>query len=455
MRNTPPSALAHYQEVLTLQGEAVGAARRSWAQVNPNAILSSWRAAAPSLVSRLRNIQQRAALAGATYGALTLADQGAYVAPEELADPDAFVGWMVNDDAPMTQVPLEGALRTQSFRALDYISGGMAPRDALASVGTQVLMVAATAVADAARQAAAVDIAARPGTGYVRMLNPPSCSRCVVLAGRFYRWNTGFRRHPKCDCIHTPCTVKSTAAAQAEGLLTDPYEYFNSLSAKEQEQVFTKYGAQAIRDGADVYQVVNARAGMAGATRVRPSTGGHRNLAPWDPRRRYTSQGTSRRSNYYRSGGGGRYRLTPEGIYTQARPREETIELLRQNGYILPAGQVPGGSILGPNKVGFGQMGHGGQRRAASDAVTAAIASGVRDQASVATMTAAERRVAYARRDWQLAASGIDPTSPGAVELRGGARIGGAIRPSTPEMAARYEKAYRYQLARGGQVYRD
>src|SRR5690606_23965723 len=33
---------------------------------------------------------------------------------------------------------------------------------------------------------------------YVRMLTPPSCSRCTVLAGRWYRKNAGFARHPGC-----------------------------------------------------------------------------------------------------------------------------------------------------------------------------------------------------------------------------------------------------------------
>ena len=51
-------------------------------------------------------------------------------------------------------------------------------------------------VADAARGAESVSIATRPRVGYVRYLSPPSCSRCAILAGRFYRWSTGFLRHP-------------------------------------------------------------------------------------------------------------------------------------------------------------------------------------------------------------------------------------------------------------------
>ena len=28
--------------------------------------------------------------------------------------------------------------------------------------------------------------------GHIRTLIPPSCSRCAILAGRFYRWSDGF-----------------------------------------------------------------------------------------------------------------------------------------------------------------------------------------------------------------------------------------------------------------------
>jgi hypothetical protein len=64
-----------------------------------------------------------------------------------------------------------------------------------------------TQVADAARAAEGVSITASEPTdrtgkkvevGWIRVLNPPSCSRCVLLAGRFYRWNEGFERHPNC-----------------------------------------------------------------------------------------------------------------------------------------------------------------------------------------------------------------------------------------------------------------
>src|SRR5690606_41647788 len=41
-------------------------------------------------------------------------------------------------------------------------------------------------------------------SGYVRMLNPPSCGRCVILAGTETSSRTAFKRHPGCDCRNIP-----------------------------------------------------------------------------------------------------------------------------------------------------------------------------------------------------------------------------------------------------------
>ena len=57
--------------------------------------------------------------------------------------------------------------------------------------------------------------------------------------------------------------VADQAEAAAHGLIDDPYEAFNNMSEAEQNRVFAKAGARAIRDGADIFQVVNARRHMA------------------------------------------------------------------------------------------------------------------------------------------------------------------------------------------------
>lgn len=189
-------------------------------------------------------------------------------------------------------------------------------------------LMVATQLQDAARGAASVSIASRQRVGYVRMLNPPSCSRCAILAGKFYRWNEGFQRHPKCDCRHIP-----SLEATATDLTTNPDAYFHSLSTAEQDRIFTKAGAQAVRDGADLGQIVNARRGMATA-----QIGGRSALV--------TTEGTTARGIAGRQLGaltkqqGSRYRrsskprVMPETIYEVAEDRADAIRLLRANGFI-------------------------------------------------------------------------------------------------------------------------
>lgn len=230
-----------------------------------------------------------------------------------------------------------------------------AARLALEGSGRWLEMAGATAVIDIARAAESAATTSYPQvTGYVRMLNPPSCSRCAVLAGRFYRWNTGFERHPRCDCRHIP-----SSEAIAGDMTVSPGGYFDSLPSAadlnerypdlsvamrreagiySQEDIFTKAGARAIRDGADMTQVVNARRGMQKA-----QVFGKDALI--------TTEGTTRRGMAYRSlqrgdrtsdvlAPGERYRRTrsprlmPESIYEHATSRDDAIRLLRAHGYI-------------------------------------------------------------------------------------------------------------------------
>lgn len=296
--------------------------------------------------------------------------------------------------------------------------------------------IVVTQLHDVARTAASMGVTARPGAGYVRMVGPRACSRCAILAGRFYRWNAGFLRHPQCGCENVPTTDD-----RADELISDPYEYFNSLAAAAQDRVFTKAGAQAIRDGADISQVVNARRGMT-------------------PNGLFTTEGTTKRGNAAGLLKPRQRRMTPELIYRQAGGnRDRALELLQQHGYLLPQGQLPAGALRGQIE-GFGQMGGGGSRRAASNAVIEARRTGVRDPNSRYTMTAAERRLYDAQQDYQTALSGIDPyTSPGFGNTPDPYRIGlnrtggPASKAATPAVVATAKANYLRWLKTNGQVF--
>ena len=217
--------------------------------------------------------------------------------------------------------------------------------------------IVATQLQDVARSTMATDIATRPAIeGYARQITAGACSRCAILAGRFYRWNEGFDRHPNCNCEHIPTTRDA-----AGDVTTNPREYFDSLDEAEQDRIFTKAGAEAIRMGADPAQVVNARSGMTtaqptvkviGQREVHLDIAGQR-ITTYEPitetvtpsRRRlirdegglYTTEtGALSRASRQRMGlAKGERRLMPESILEISNgDREQALSLLQRYGYI-------------------------------------------------------------------------------------------------------------------------
>ncbi|MDQ0679076.1 hypothetical protein QFZ30_002458 [Arthrobacter pascens] len=398
----PAPTVEHYKRMQRLRAVAVLAARRAWAGVDSGDLSGSWQSMLPGLVGAVSLVQESGAVQGASYGAATLAAQGLYEAPQHFVNPEAFAGFASDGRS------LQGLLYTAVPHTKGLIAGGMDVPTAVRKGGRFLEMVTQTTVADSGRAAAGVDTATRKNVGYVRMLNPPSCSRCSILAGRFYRWNNGFNRHPKCDCVHVQTTA--TAAAETEGLIHDPYEYFKGLSAAEQDRTYGKAEAQAIRDGSDIFQVVNANRGVKPGGLV-------------------TTEGTTRHGNFGRNGP----RLTPEAIYGKGLSRADTLAELERYGYILPGGQNPTGVLRGQAE-GFGALGRGGTRVGVRNAVEEARRTGVRDPLSRATMTAAERRIYDAQANWDAVRNGRNPfTNAKAAKV-------------TPEVAARVEREYRKHI---------
>jgi hypothetical protein len=151
----------------------------------------------------------------------------------------------------------------------------------------------ASIVQDAARAAESVAIAVRPDIYHVRFVNLPCCSRCAILAGRVYRWSDGFKRHPGCDCSMIPTTVASPLVQDVDELVRTG-----------QVTGLSKADMEALRDGANLGQVVNIRKKSAGLMNA--------------------GQALAR---------GGR--PTPAGIYQLADgDRDKALRLLRVNGYI-------------------------------------------------------------------------------------------------------------------------
>ncbi len=197
--------------------------------------------------------------------------------------------------------------------------------------------IVTTQIHDTARAAEDAAMAANFAvSGYTRFVEPGACSRCIVLAGRFYKWNAGFDRHPRCRCSH------KLQAADTEP--QDPKELFDKMSTAEQDRVFGKAGAEVVRQGADLTQVVNARRGMTTATvggrKIQTTTEGttKRGYATYIRRAIDEERGTVTKfrkgpTRYRRVD---RPRLMPEEIIRQSKGnRVEARRLLISNGYIV------------------------------------------------------------------------------------------------------------------------
>lgn len=337
----------------SLAALAVAAGRRAWRLLDPD-VLDDTARYVSTLLPVLESAQQNAADAGAAYVEAALEEQNIDTAPVGEVNTSALVG-VAADGRSLASLLLEPIIRVKQA-----IGAGWTVPQALQSGRSRLDTILQTEVADAARVATGIGVVATPRVGYVRMLTLPSCARCVILAGRFYRYSAGFDRHPNCDCIHVPADEDTSG-----DLRTDPKAYFESLPEPEQDRIFTKAGARAIRDGADMNQVVNARRGAAGLnTAGRRLTREEQRILRGGRERGQlqrttvygqdvfiTDEGLTRRglagsrlgawSKDTTKRRGERYRraqvprLMPESIYEIADGREEAIRLLRRFGYII------------------------------------------------------------------------------------------------------------------------
>lgn len=299
-------------------------------------------ASARDLDARQKAIARRTLLAarGARFGSLsTLVDTVA--AGQRLA--------VVTSLSGVPRMLAEQGIDTDSdatvrSRSLTYIASDGRSIDGLMDytrsdnvTSDQFDQIVLTQLSDMAVAGSVLAAAVRPSvTGYVRMLETPSCSRCVVLAGKFFHHNTGFQRHPKCDCRHIPSRENV-----AGDITTDPDAYFGSLSKAEQDSKFTKAGAEAIRAGADVGQVVNARAGMSTAQGLRganarfTASGRAVKVDAFGRPIYQTTEGMTKRGRARQARGRNYIRLMPESIVELAAgDRAELLRLLKSHGYI-------------------------------------------------------------------------------------------------------------------------
>lgn len=378
-----PAVADHYLEQRRFGVYAARRLQQLWGRVGAE-FDEDWYPLIPAAAEAVAIAQKAAVITAAAYTPSVLAAAELDALPVGDIDTQAFAGinrW----GNPLPQV-LAGA----TTKAKNLVQHGAPLALALKQTSTWLGGTALTLVSDAGRQVVAADIAQRPQLdGYTRFLNTPSCNRCIILAGKFFRWNEGFQRHPRCDCQHFPS--KSEAWALAEGFVDDPYDAFNRMSRAEQDRVYGENDAEAIRNGGDIYRVTNIRArGLAIPT----------GRKGWQSRRYGTPT-----------------KRTIDDIFELAGDdRRRAVDLMLDEGYITGP-QVTGGNIQGRYFTGYaGTMGRGGTRRGATMAFQRALSTGVRDpyaptglSLDPATQTAAERRLHTAYLNHRALGEGRNP----------------------------------------------
>lgn len=223
------------------------------------------------------------------------------VAQAQLADPyiDAVLQAQGASTAASAAVNAEGFQDTTdgggSWMRLLVFGPNSVPYASKRLLATSIVL---NGMQDTARASVQVGMQARPVVEtYVRMLSRPSCSRCAILAGKVSHVGDAFKRHPRCDCINIPL------AEDNDDWPTNPRKYFDSLSTADQDSVFGAATARAIRDGADMSQVVNAQSGM-------------RTVRAYGRDIHITLEGTTKRAIF------GGYEVQPDGTFKQ-RPRSQ------------------------------------------------------------------------------------------------------------------------------------
>ncbi len=356
------------------QTTAAGA-KRIFAQGMTDSFDASWAAIRPQMIDLVQAGRLAAATLATGYVAQALQETGQ---PDAPAAGDIVPARFVESAPDGRDI---GTLLDQApIYAKAAIAQGRVVPDALATASTWLVGTVLTVSADTSRAVIGADIVARPRVaGYVRQLSPPSCERCVILAGKWYRWNTGFQRHPRCDCRHIPASEDI-----AGDFTTDPYAYFSSLTKEEQYKRFGRSEARAINEGGDIYRVMNVKTRGLG-----------------------TAKGAARF--------GTPTRLTVDDIYRVAGTRTNAVRLLAENGFITGP-QTREGNIIGRFRNAYS----GGISRAVAGSnrqrVIASRVSGIRDPLDRATMTAAERRLfdaqyrlEYARMTGRLPEQIVNP----------------------------------------------
>ena len=301
----------------------------TWNQVDFNNVVDSWQQQLPRVTRVAEDVQEFSVIDAAAFMTVASAVQGRDI--DDQINVDSYVGSM-----PYTGADLDAAFAGPAYRTLEAVRQNKPPNVAMYAGVAELARLTHAVTFDTAEEAS-LAVALSQHLTYQRIPQVGCCVRCSMLTGQYFTSKV-FKRHPHCRCVHVPVLDPADAPKRSN----DPYELFNALSEEEQNKIWTKAGAQAIRDGADIYQVGNS------LTRPLP----HRRS------RRFTSEGAGKHGwyrNHAPAGKAGKRRLTVHEIYRRADGDTHTAKrLMREYGYLLGP-QDPNGLNAGLHMTNAGK----------------------------------------------------------------------------------------------------
>lgn len=291
----PTRASEEYEAQKRLSVATLAVVRSQWSRMSGDWD-AAWRSVGPRVTAVLGAAQVGTVRLGAAYVPDVLDELGEGVRPVGQVNPVAFVG-RAADGRDLTS--LLGLSVARARQAGDLEAGLL-----------WLETVTETELEDAHRQAIQAATMARPSVGYVRMVNAPCCKDCAVQAGRFFRANAGFLRHPHCRCYHLPTT--------------DPGSQFATYPDPSDVTGLTDGERKALDAGGDFSRVLNAQRGRDRTPGMRVTA--HSKMTTTEGRVQDGVRGRGRGQAFQR--------LTPDGIYRLSQNEDQARDLLRRFGYI-------------------------------------------------------------------------------------------------------------------------
>lgn len=354
MASVAELAYERQRRLIAVSDLARARALQAWKGIDFANLDQSWSASVgPAVTAQASNAQLTLAHGSDLFTARVAASTANFTPDRSAIVPEAFSG--VDGAGRDVSGILYGAVTTTK----EAVGTGLGSARSLEAGATYLAAIIKTVIADLGRSADLVSSAGKGFTHYVRVVGGSACSRCAILAG-IPSGETAFLRHVSCQCTAAPVYSVGKPKAPA-GLHASPQQYFDSLSAAEQDRVFTKAGAEAIRAGADPVKVVSARRGAKGIgysghgsspvspairNRMVKTTIGYR--PDGTPVQVYATGEGTKRGVFSKQNGPGRVRLMPETIMTIAGDDLKLRQaFLRDAGYLdyLPPGGFTSGWV--------------------------------------------------------------------------------------------------------------